>query len=116
MSAGQGPDRNGDAQNLDAHSRGAHDLDAERLAAAIEQGTTPGSVSGELARDLDLVAMLRTRGAAYDPRPEDRARAKQKLMAALMVADVPAPADLTAPLSPTGADDATAVMRRVTDD
>lgn len=70
MSAGQGPaDRGGDA---------------ERLAAAIEQGTSPGaSGDAELARDLEIVAMLRARSAAFDPHPADRARAKQRLMAAL---------------------------------
>ncbi|MDN5747946.1 MAG: DUF5667 domain-containing protein [Pseudonocardia sp.] len=70
MSAGQGPaDRGGDA---------------ERLAAAIEQGTPPGeSGDAELARDLEIVAMLRSRSAAFDPHPTDRARAKQRLMAAL---------------------------------
>ena len=69
MSAGQGPAGGGDA---------------ERLAAAIEQGTPPRSVGdAELARDLEIVAMLRSRSAAFDPHPGDRARAKQRLMAAL---------------------------------
>lgn len=136
MSAGQGPDRNGDA---------------EQLAAAIEQGRPPGSVGGgELARDLDIVAMLRTRGAAHDPHPKDRARAKQNLMSALMAANsagtfapsepaararptapglpapglpapgVPAPgvpaSELTDPLATAGAEDATTVFDLVTED
>lgn len=90
MSAGQGPAGGGDA---------------ERLAAAIEQGTTPRSAGdAELARDLEIVAMLRSRSAAFDPHPGDRARAKQRLMAALAQSgDGSGPpqaraAELTAPL------------------
>ncbi|WP_300008336.1 DUF5667 domain-containing protein [Pseudonocardia sp.] len=110
MSAGQGPDRNGDA---------------ERLAAAIDQGRSPASVADvELARDLDIVAMLRTRGAAFDPHPTDRAQAKQRLMAALMAANTdgafpsggaPAAAELTAPIEPVAAEDDTAVIGRIAD-
>ncbi|MCX6463054.1 MAG: DUF5667 domain-containing protein [Pseudonocardiales bacterium] len=78
--------------------------DAERLAEAIELGTPPGSVAEPgLARDLQIVAMLRTRGSAFDPTPDARARAKARLMAA-MVENAPAPppvaAELTAPISP----------------
>ncbi len=94
MPAGQGSDP------------GSSDLvtrDAERLAVAIELGTPPGSVAApELARDLQIVAMLRTRGAAFDPTPDARARAKARLMAAL-AEDVPPPpraAELTAPIAP----------------
>ncbi|QJY46305.1 DUF5667 domain-containing protein [Pseudonocardia broussonetiae] len=109
--------------------------DAEQLDAAIEQGTPPGSVADpELARDLEIVAMLRSRRAAYDPHPEDRSRAKQRLMEALLAAQAedraaaasPAPhaSELTAPLplvtappAPvSGATDETAVIGRVTDD
>ncbi|MBW0117702.1 DUF5667 domain-containing protein [Pseudonocardia abyssalis] len=108
--------------------------DAEQLDAAIEQGTPPGSVAdSELARDLEIVAMLRSRRAAYDPHPVARSDAKQRLMAALLAAQaedraasaapVPHPAELTAPLpsvagSPApvaGATDETAVFGRVTD-
>lgn len=109
--------------------------DAEQLDAAIEQGTPPGSVAdSELARDLEIVAMLRSRRAAYDPHPVARSDAKQRMMAALLAAQaedraaqaapVPHPAELTAPLpfvagSPAplaGAIDETAVIGRVTDD
>ncbi|GAA3246714.1 hypothetical protein GCM10017691_55090 [Pseudonocardia petroleophila] len=109
--------------------------DAEQLDAAIEQGTPPGSVADpELARDLEIVAMLRSRRAAYDPHPAARSDAKQRMMAALLAAQaedraaqaapVPHPAELTAPLpsvagapSPViGATDETAVIGRVTDD
>lgn len=112
--------------------------DAEQLDAAIEQGTPPGSVADpELARDLEIVAMLRSRRAAYDPHPEDRSRAKQRLMEALLAAQAedraaaastastaPHASELTAPLplvtappAPvSGATDETAVIGRVTDD
>ncbi|MGH3615425.1 MAG: DUF5667 domain-containing protein [Pseudonocardia sp.] len=57
---------------------------AERFAAAVEQGRTPGLHSDDdLARELEIVAMLRSRGPAYAPHPDAKARAKQRLMAAL---------------------------------
>ncbi|MGH3565916.1 MAG: DUF5667 domain-containing protein [Pseudonocardia sp.] len=56
---------------------------AERFAAAVEQGRTPRLHSDdELARELEIVAMLRSRGPAYAPHPDAKARAKQRLMAA----------------------------------
>ncbi|MDT7618866.1 MAG: hypothetical protein QOF00_6313 [Pseudonocardiales bacterium] len=65
--------------------------DAELLAAAIEQGRTPGSVAdAELARHLEIVALLRSQGEmarsqdeAYSPTSDEKARAKQRLMARL---------------------------------
>src|SRR5690606_6387898 len=83
--------------------------DAERFAAAVESGTPLGAADDpDLARDLEIVAMLRSRGAAYAPDPEAKARAKQRLMAMLAAeqegtrpAPRPAPqadAELTAPL------------------
>jgi Domain of unknown function (DUF5667) len=58
--------------------------DAERFAAAVEQGTPLGFVGDDdLARELEIVAMLRSRGAAFAPDPEAKARAKQRLMAVL---------------------------------
>ena len=58
--------------------------DAERFAAAVELGTPPGSADdGELARDLQIVAMLRSRGAAFAPDADAKARAKQRLMEVL---------------------------------
>ncbi len=58
--------------------------DAERFAAAVEQGIPPGaSVDDDLAQELEIVAMLRSRGAAFAPDPEAKARAKQRLMAVL---------------------------------
>src|SRR5690606_20065815 len=54
--------------------------DAERFAAAVESGTPLGAADDPaLARDLEIVAMLRSRGAAYAPDPEAKARAKQRL-------------------------------------
>ncbi|MFC4947390.1 DUF5667 domain-containing protein [Pseudonocardia sp. GCM10023141] len=57
--------------------------DAERFAAAVEQGRTPGSTDAELQRDLEIVAMLRSRTAEFAPHPDAKARAKQRLMAVL---------------------------------
>jgi len=106
--------------------------DAEQLAAAIDQGTPPGSVGdAELARDLEIVAMLRSRRGAYDPHPAARVDAKQRLMAALIeaqaqdraagappVAALPQPEttgfELTAPMPVlTGTFEETAVLGRV---
>jgi hypothetical protein len=110
MSAGQGPADSG--------------WDAEQLDAAIGQGTPPGSVANpELARDLEIVAMLRSRGVARGPHPATRPDAKQRLMAALLAAQAedraaaaapaPHPAELTAPIAPTGSFEETAVIGRV---
>lgn len=109
MSAGQGPADSG--------------WDAEQLDAAIGQGTPPGHVADpELARDLEIVAMLRSRRAEFDPLPSARADSKQRLMAALLAAQAddraaaaaPHPAELTAPIpTASGAADETAVIGRV---
>lgn len=76
---------------------------AERFAAAVDEGRSPRSVGSDadLARELEIVAMLRSRegtyashdeamamlrserSAAFGPRPDERARAKARLMAAL---------------------------------
>lgn len=61
---------------------GGQGQDAELFAAAVEQGAPAGG-DPELARDLQIVAMLRARGGALAPRPDERARAKQRLMALL---------------------------------
>ena len=58
--------------------------DAQRFAAAVERGESARSTGdGELARELRIVAMLRTCGQALDPEPADRDRAKLRLLAAL---------------------------------
>ncbi len=58
--------------------------DAERFAAAVEQGRPLGfAVDDALARDLEIVAMLRSRRGDLDPHPDARARAKQHIAAAL---------------------------------
>jgi hypothetical protein len=58
--------------------------DAERFADAVEQGRPPGFCSdAKLAQQLEIVAMLRSRGAAYSPDPDAKAQAKQRLMAVL---------------------------------
>jgi hypothetical protein len=85
--------------------------DAERFAAAVESGTPLGATDdADLARELEIVAMLRSRGTAFAPDAETKARAKQRLMAVLAAEQdgprqaprrVPAPpveAELTAPL------------------
>lgn len=94
--------------------------DAERFAAAVEQGLPPGAAGdAELARELEIVAMLRSREAAYAPAPGAKARTKERLMAALdrydaeMSGQAPAPTaqELTAPIGRI--DDATAPIGRV---
>jgi hypothetical protein len=85
--------------------------DAERFAAAVESGTPLGVTDDDdLARELEIVAMLRSRGTAFAPDAETKARAKQRLMAVLAAeqggprqaprpaAAPPAEAELTAPL------------------
>jgi hypothetical protein len=86
--------------------------DAERFAAAVESRTPLGATDdADLARELEIVAMLRSRGAAFAPDADTKARAKQRLMAVLAAEQggprqaprpvaVPAPtaAELTAPL------------------
>ncbi|HVH21488.1 MAG TPA: DUF5667 domain-containing protein [Pseudonocardia sp.] len=58
--------------------------DAERFAAAVELGRSPDSwLDDELARDLEIVAMLRSRARDFNPSPAAKAQAKQRLMALL---------------------------------
>jgi hypothetical protein len=58
--------------------------DAERFAAAVEQGLPPSFADDDdLARELEIVAMLRSHGAAFAPDPDAKARAKQRLVAML---------------------------------
>jgi hypothetical protein len=78
----------------------------------VESRTPLGAADdAELARELEIVAMLRSRGAAFAPDAETKARAKQRLMAVLAAeqggprqapprpaAVPPAAAELTAPL------------------
>jgi hypothetical protein len=60
----------------------------ERFAAAVENGTTPGSYgwgddsADSVARELEIVAMLRSGGPALAPDSATRERAKRRLMAA----------------------------------
>ena len=56
---------------------------AERFAAAVEGGVVDGAVDPELARELEIANALTRQGGAYDPEPEARARARQRLLAAL---------------------------------
>jgi len=78
--------------------------EAERFAAAVELGRSPRSWGDEeLARELEIVAMLRSRSDAYDPSPTAKAQAKQKLMALLAdpaTAERPAAGRLLAPAFP----------------
>lgn len=55
---------------------------AERFAIAVEHGTPPAG-DDVLARELEIVALLRSAGSALAPDPETSARMKQRLMAAL---------------------------------
>ncbi len=84
--------------------------DAERFAMAVEQGTPPGSVADdpELARDLEIAAMLSVSGDAFAPRPDEKARARQHLMARL--AQIDSGSATTPAAGRVGDDDDTAVM------
>lgn len=67
--------------------------EAERFADAVEQGRSPGFFGDDdLAQELEIVAMLRSRGAAYAPDPQAKAKAKQRLMAVLAGSQDPQPA------------------------
>jgi hypothetical protein len=66
--------------------------DAERFAAAVESRTPLGPAGDEdLAQELEIVAMLRSRGAEFAPDAETKARAKQRLMAVLAEQGGPQP-------------------------
>ena len=60
---------------------------AERFAAAVERRADgPGAhaeADPDLARELEIVRRLAERSTAFDPDPETRARARQRLLAAL---------------------------------
>ncbi|MCY7343226.1 MAG: DUF5667 domain-containing protein [Pseudonocardia sp.] len=76
--------------------------DAERFAAALELGRPLVYADAELLRDLDIAAALRARGDAFSPHPDAKARARQRVMAALAAGArprTPAPSapDRTAP-------------------
>jgi hypothetical protein len=55
----------------------------ERFAAAVDGGAAQGVVDPELARELEVVDLLTRQGAALDPDPGTRARARRRLLAAL---------------------------------
>jgi hypothetical protein len=86
--------------------------DAERFAAAVEQGTPPGLAGDDdLARELEIVAMLRSSGPAYAPDPEAKARAKQRLMA--MFAAEHGEGGPRPPVAPPTPEETTAPMGRI---
>ena len=89
--------------------------DAKRFAAAVEQGTPPGFADGDdLARELEIVAMLRSRGAAFAPDPDAKARAKQRLMAMLAAEQGDRrPGGPQPPVSPPSAEEQTAPLGRI---
>lgn len=69
--------------------------EADRFAAAVDSGRPPASYGDdELTRDLEIVAMLRSRGHAMDPDPAAKAAARRKLMERLAE---PVPAQPGAP-------------------
>ncbi|TQM15598.1 DUF5667 domain-containing protein [Pseudonocardia kunmingensis] len=75
--------------------------DAERFAAAVESGTPLGAAGDDdLAHELEIVAMLRSRGAEFAPDAETKARAKQRLMAVLAEQGGPQPGPRPAPQDP----------------
>ncbi|GAA5122751.1 DUF5667 domain-containing protein [Pseudonocardia adelaidensis] len=88
--------------------------DAERFAAAVESGTPLGAAGdADLARELEIVAMLRSRGAEFAPDAETKARAKQRLMAVL-AAEQGGPRQVPRPVAaPAGAAELTAPLGRL---
>lgn len=90
--------------------------DAERFAAAVESGTPLGAAGDDdLARELEIVAMLRSRGAEFAPDAETKARAKQRLMAVLAAEQGgPRPAPRPA-VAPQAAAELTAPLGRLTE-
>jgi hypothetical protein len=89
--------------------------DAERFAAAVESGTPLGATDdADLARELEIVAMLRSRGTAFAPDAETKARAKQRLMAVLAAEQGgPRRAPRAAAAPPAAAAELTAPLGRV---
>jgi len=88
----------------------------ERFAAAMEYGATPGyagtrdDATEDLARELELVALLQSAGPALSPTPAARSRAKERLAAAFAAqhssaqnpgghADDTGPVDVIAPVA-----------------
>jgi hypothetical protein len=99
--------------------------DAERFAAAIEQGRSPGfGADADLAHELEIVAMLRASGSAYAPAPDAKARARARVLAALAAENgagehAPTAMEMTLPISdsrlaPTPRDRANALRDRET--
>jgi uncharacterized protein DUF5667 len=104
MPAGQGNDRDfpGDVRST------------EVFADALDRGAHPGSAADvELARDLELVALLQAAGPELGPRPDERARARAAVFARLAAADDPSDrVDVpgTAPRADGGRPAATALL------
>ncbi|MGI5125930.1 DUF5667 domain-containing protein [Pseudonocardia sp. CA-107938] len=79
--------------------------DAERFAAALEQGRSPGyHADAELAHELEIVAMLRASGSAYAPSPDAKARSRARVLAALAAENgagelAPTAMEMTLPIS-----------------
>jgi hypothetical protein len=75
MPAGQGNDR-------DFHG-------IEVFAAAVDRGVDPAACDVELARDLELVALLQASAPELGPRPDERARSRAAVLARLAAAQDP---------------------------
>ena len=79
--------------------------DAERFAAALEQGRSPRYGSdAELSHELEIVAMLRASGSAYAPDPDAKARSRARVLAALAAENgagelAPTAMEMTLPIS-----------------
>ena len=67
--------------------QGDHGVPEERFAAAVELGRPPARLptTADLARDLEIVAMLRALGPGFSPRPDAKARMRARVMGALAV-------------------------------
>jgi hypothetical protein len=104
MPAGQGNDRESNGSEI--------------FAAAVDRGTHPAFAGDvELARDLELVALLQASGPELAPRPDERARARAAMFARLTAAqdpsdhvDVPGAGPVDRPQPDRGRPGATALL------
>jgi hypothetical protein len=73
-----------DTDDTRAPADAAERFAAERFAAAVEGRPVPGGPDDpQLARELVIAQRLTAQGRGFDPEPEARERARQRLMAAL---------------------------------
>ncbi|MCO1656775.1 DUF5667 domain-containing protein [Pseudonocardia humida] len=94
--------------------------DEEIFATAVDRGTHPAFAGDvELARDLELVALLQAGGPELAPQPDERARARAAVFARLAAAEDPsdhAEVPGTEPVRSGGPPQGTALLEAVVDE